>query len=183
MKLFFFKSPSFSHRWKQFSQNRKFCWHGWMGKAASIVAAFNAVVHFRWIVRHCNKIYVWFVYNWISKQVSTNQSSTKTSCDFRRPIIFVPAAQFCWHYEKNWEFHNKTKNKVVGFLPDKTWSSIFDNLFLVKMSLTIRVILEKAPFWMSVIKLFVKLTDSSLVWVEKTRGVSRSGKKRRKKNC
>ena len=77
------------------------------------------------------------------------------------------------------------KNKQIRWLlvglPDKTWSSIFDNLFLVKMSLTIRVILEKAPFWMSVIKLFVKFTDRSLVWVEKTRGVSRSEKKRRKK--
>ena len=82
----------------------------------------------------------------------------------------------------NWELKINKKMQIRFVdLPDKTWSSIFDSLFLVKMSLTIRVILEKAPFWISVIKLFVKFTDRSLVWVEKTRGVSRSEKKREEK--
>ena len=69
--------------------------------------------------------------------------------------------------------------KTINFLPDNTWSPIRWILFLVKISLTILVMLVKAPFWISVIKLLVRFTDKSLVCVENTSGVKRSEKKRK----
>ena len=68
---------------------------------------------------------------------------------------------------------------IVGlsYLPDKTVSSIWDILFLVRMSLTILVMLVKAPFWISWIKLLVRFTDKSLGCVDKANGVRRSVKK------
>ena len=70
--------------------------------------------------------------------------------------------------------------KTQHFLPDNTWSPIRWILFLVKISLTILVMLVKAPFWISVIKLLVRFTDKSLVCVENTSGVKRSEKKKKK---
>ena len=62
------------------------------------------------------------------------------------------------------------------YLPDKTVSSILEILFLVRMSLTILVMLVKAPFWISWIKLLVRFTDKSLGCVDRASGVSRSAK-------
>lgn len=59
-------------------------------------------------------------------------------------------------------------------LPDKTVSSMRLIRFLVRMSLTSLVILTKLPFWISVIRLLVKLTLSNLGWVSKARVVSLS---------
>ena len=85
-----------------------------MGKVCSCFWCHGGAF-FVWCRSQCNKIYVRFVYNWISKQVSTNQSSTKTSHDFRWPITVVAASQFCWHYFKNWEFQIDNQKEMLAY--------------------------------------------------------------------
>ena len=62
-------------------------------------------------------------------------------------------------------------------LPIKTSSLISFSLFRVKINRTRRVMLRKDPFWMSSIRLLVRLTDNSLGWVRNANGVIVSVKK------
>ena len=117
-----------------------------------------------------------------------NKRTSWIICHFRNfrekthAISFWVAGLFCCCIVyKNWISTSNVSLELwrtQNFLPDNTWSPIREILFLVKISLTILVMLEKAPFWISVIKLLVRFTDKSLVCVENTSGVRRSEKKK-----
>ena len=86
----------------------------------------------------------------------------------------APAPQGLSHLHRRVQTH---VNVIIFLLsPDKLFRSRLVILFFDKMSLTSRVMLVKAPGWMSEMRLLDMLTDSSLGWVLRTRGVRESGR-------